>query len=255
MILTLAFTFFYSQPSVVVRPNPVLFKLPESAISESKENQSPQGPRASHSSSGLPYRSIFAVLTLDSILIYDTHHSSPLSIVRGLHYAGLTDCTWSKDGHSLMVCSTDGYISILNFSQGELGQVYTPPVAAVEPKETTTPPAAVLVEAPTETPMIPPCEPGSSATTLSAPPTKKAKTRITPTLISTPPLVDHKEENEINKPMEQQQLASAKRAIHVETETVGAAVTKMSLSSDAAADEEKPKKKKKRIQPVLISSN
>jgi hypothetical protein len=149
-----------------------------------------------------------------------------------------------------MVCSTDGYISILNFSQGELGLVYTPPVAAAEPKETTTPPA-VLVEAPTETPMIPPCESGSSAI-LSAPPTKKAKTRITPTLISTPPLVDHKEENESNKPMEQ--LASVKRTIHTETETVGAAVTKMSLSSDAA-DDEKPKKKKKRIQPLLISSN
>ena len=85
-----------------MRPNPVLFKLPHAAVVESKENLSPgSSTKDVHSSDGLPYRSIFAVLTLDSVLLYDTFHCRPLSIARGLHYAGLTDCTWSKDGWTL----------------------------------------------------------------------------------------------------------------------------------------------------------
>ncbi len=125
------------KPSVVVRPNPILFQLPRDVQSDSKENlkQSPPQSRLSPSSSSpsqldnssnniIPYRSIFAVLTIDSILIYDTYHSRPLCIARGLHYAGLTDCTWTPDGRNLIVCSTDGYVSILSFAKGELGEEY-----------------------------------------------------------------------------------------------------------------------------------
>ena len=76
------------------------------------------------SKSPIPYRSIFAVLTLDTIYVYDTFHSRPLAVAKGLHYAGLTDCTWSADGHKLMVTSTDGYVSMLIFQAGELGEIY-----------------------------------------------------------------------------------------------------------------------------------
>ena len=92
---------------MVVRPNPVLFQLP---------------PNAKPSS--LPYRSVFAVLTSDTVLLYDTHHSHPLAMARGLHYAGLTDAAWSEDGKTLFVTSSDGYVSILSFGNGELGDVY-----------------------------------------------------------------------------------------------------------------------------------
>jgi chromatin assembly factor 1 subunit B len=121
------------KPSVVIRPNPVLFQLPNQVQLDSKENlnslQSSPSSVASNegckrSEAILPYRSIFAVLTVDSILIYDTFHSKPLCIARGLHYAGLTDCSWSSDGHHLVVSSTDGYISMISFEQGELGEVY-----------------------------------------------------------------------------------------------------------------------------------
>jgi hypothetical protein len=96
---------------------------------------------------------------------------------------------------------------------------------------------------PEELPLIPPCEPGQT-TVLQAPPAKRAKkTRITPTLISTspvtstpPPMVGIPTDN-----------AAVKRAICTETESVGAAVTKLSLSGEK-------QKKKKRIQPLLISS-
>jgi len=100
------------KPSVVISPNPVLFQLPTTNDVEKSD--------ICHSCP-LPYRSIFAVLTLDTVFIYDTYHSRPLSVARGLHYASLTDCTWSSDGRTLIVSSTDGYISILSFSDGELG--------------------------------------------------------------------------------------------------------------------------------------
>jgi chromatin assembly factor 1 subunit B len=101
----------YVQPSRVICPNPLLFELPLS--SESKKHN------------GLPYRSIFAVLTEKSILIYDTYHGKPLCLARGLHYAGLTDAVWTSDGRTLLVSSSDGYISVISFKEGELGTVYS----------------------------------------------------------------------------------------------------------------------------------
>lgn len=102
-----------------MRPNPVLFQLPPN----SNANRAP-----------LPYRSIFVVLTADTVLIYDTHHDHPLAIARGLHYAGLTDAAWSADGRTLFVTSSDGYVSILSFGAGELGKVYVPPAVKVVEK-------------------------------------------------------------------------------------------------------------------------
>ena len=99
------------QPSRVICPNPLLFELPLSC-DDKKHN-------------GLPYRSIFAVLTEKSILIYDTYHGKPLCLARGLHYAGLTDAVWTSDGRTLLVSSSDGYISVISFKEGELGTVYT----------------------------------------------------------------------------------------------------------------------------------
>ncbi len=165
------------KPSVVIRPNPKLFHLPKRAKVNAKEN-------LGTSTSCLPYRSVFAVLTGDSILIYDTHHSRPLCIARGLHYAGLTDCSWTSDGRHLVVCSTDGYISIVSFEEGELGEVFY-----VAEAHTITNTSRCSLESDLVGNMkkskaklatnvnsvtLPPCEPGNSA--LVAPPTKKART-------------------------------------------------------------------------------
>eukprot|EP00584_Thalassiosira_punctigera_P000770 CAMPEP_0172531222 /NCGR_PEP_ID=MMETSP1067-20121228/4711_1 /TAXON_ID=265564 ORGANISM="Thalassiosira punctigera, Strain Tpunct2005C2" /NCGR_SAMPLE_ID=MMETSP1067 /ASSEMBLY_ACC=CAM_ASM_000444 /LENGTH=727 /DNA_ID=CAMNT_0013315579 /DNA_START=123 /DNA_END=2306 /DNA_ORIENTATION=+ len=109
------------KPSVVVRPNPIMFQLP---------------PNGKSKPTPLPYRSVFAVLTADTVLIYDTHHDRPLAMARGLHYAGLTDAAWSADGRTLFVTSSDGYVSILSFGVGELGEVYlSPEVRVVEKVE------------------------------------------------------------------------------------------------------------------------
>ena len=187
------FLFFlrcYIQPSIAIRPCPVYFHLPD----EMKEN----------SCHGLPYRSVFAVLTWDSVVLYDTVHTHPLGIVTGLHYCNLVDAAWSSDGRTLLVCSTDGYISILRFEEGELGQVHPGPATATMAASTMelTPPtttatatasslSASVVVPPTKgphpvphlpqpaAPTLPPCEPGVAV--VEGRPPKRAK--LTPLVV------------------------------------------------------------------------
>ena len=265
------------KPSVVVRPNPVLFALPPSVLENSKENQLPinkkvskNHPPGSISPTGLPYRSIFAVLTLDSILIYDTHHAAPLSVIQGLHYSGLTDCCWSPDGMNLMVCSSDGYISMVNFNNGDLGEVYTPPLSSADVSSSRSDTLSTIqkmevLPPPVDLPPLPPCDKDSLSSVLVAPAAKKAKkTRITPTLVSTGVQSTSTNVTEgvissISSAQATTNMTTSKRAIS-ETEIVGEAVTKLSLGGEvniaaAAAAGEKPKKKKKRIQPQLISTS
>jgi chromatin assembly factor 1 subunit B len=42
----------------------------------------------------LPYRMLYAVLTMDSVAIYDTQQSPPLCLLTKLHYDEFTDATW-----------------------------------------------------------------------------------------------------------------------------------------------------------------
>ncbi len=278
------------KPSVVVRPNPVLFELPPSTLAELKENQCPlnrkitvdrngpmQTPFPATTPSSLPYRSVFAVLTLDSILIYDTHHTAPLSVLQGLHYSGLTDCCWSSDGLNLMVCSSDGYISIVNFADGELGKAYSSPAlkagmassaAAYQLSGGKQAEGIVEEPVPTEVPPLPLCEDDVSDAVLIAPAAKKAKkTRITPTLVSSGQYSSSKSEmNGIvsTSTSAMTKTSTSKRALS-ETDIVGEAVTKLSLETNNSRIENngvktdtslegKPKKKKKRVQPLLVSA-
>ena len=68
------------KPSVAVRCSPLLYKLPpNSSSSNDKHNDNvtswPKG--------GLNHRSIFAVLTFDTIYVHDTHHVQPLVVLKG----------------------------------------------------------------------------------------------------------------------------------------------------------------------------
>ncbi len=244
------------KPSVVIRPNPVFFKLPNTAASDLKENvqqtntNRATSPLSSSSSNNdnesvdnIPYRSIFAVLTVDSVLIYDTHHARPLCIARGLHYAGLTDCSWSSDGRNLVVCSTDGYVSILSFAEGELGEVYTGVTTSSSTTNTTSVRMTdntfhydrkdvltkdTFIKADKESnPSLPPCEPGQSAT-IYAPPSKRAKVdqrekkRVVPTLLSS-----NADENTKNVKSETNNGESNS----METEEVVGAVTNLSINN------------------------
>ncbi|KAH1251207.1 Chromatin assembly factor 1 subunit FAS2 [Glycine max] len=73
----------------------------------------------------LPYRIIFAVATLNSLYIYDTESTSPIAVLAGLHYAAITDITWSSDAHYLALSSQDGFCSLVEFENDELGSPYS----------------------------------------------------------------------------------------------------------------------------------
>ncbi|KAK6150727.1 hypothetical protein DH2020_015659 [Rehmannia glutinosa] len=95
-----------SKPVVAVRFCPITFNL-----------------RGTNTSSffKLPYRYIFAVATLNSLYIYDTESIQPIVIVAGVHYAAITDIAWSPAGNYLALSSQDGYCTLLEFENQELG--------------------------------------------------------------------------------------------------------------------------------------
>lgn len=63
---------------------------------------------------------IFAVVSLDSVLIYDTQHLLPILVVKNAHYASLSDVSWAEDARFLVLCSLDGYVSVV-FLPDQLG--------------------------------------------------------------------------------------------------------------------------------------
>ncbi len=74
---------------------------------------------------------VFAVGCTDVIYLYDTESfKRPIARISGLHLAGHTDVSWTPDGRSLLVSSTDGYVSIIAFSELVLG---TPPAESALP--------------------------------------------------------------------------------------------------------------------------
>ena len=58
----------------------------------------------------LPYRMVFAVATVETVIIYDTTGQQPLVVLGGLHFeaAPITDIAWSCDGRYLAISSYDG---------------------------------------------------------------------------------------------------------------------------------------------------
>ncbi len=94
---------------------PTESESPRKSSKESKVKKPPSKP--------LKYRYIFAVATLDSVVVYSTQrsHVKPIAYLSNLHYAPLTDISWSKDGHFLLLSSTDGFCTIVEFEAEELG--------------------------------------------------------------------------------------------------------------------------------------
>ena len=202
-----------ARPAVAIRPNPIRFALPETEpLSSSssvdnknnnldedgdKENARPStadgGRDAAHD---LPYRTVVAVLTWDSVVIYDTYHDQPLALLTGLHYANLTDATWTANGHDLLVASSDGYLSLIRFAPGELGtpldnnnnvvNVDNTRGVTTATRRSTIPlgfaaqqpqPSTCSTLQPSFSPgvILPPCEPGPVQLATAQPPSKKAK--------------------------------------------------------------------------------
>ncbi|KAI8054364.1 WD40-repeat-containing domain protein [Syncephalis plumigaleata] len=131
------------KPSVATRCSPVLYRL--------RPNES--------SFIQLPYRIVYAIASQDGVTIHDTQQMEPLAIIANMHYATLTDLSWSWDGRQLMFTSTDGYCSLVVFEEGELGEPLSKTETALFSRTTLQPTAISNSTAP-------------------------KKRRITPTLIS-----------------------------------------------------------------------
>uniref|UniRef100_A0A0N5AQJ7 WD_REPEATS_REGION domain-containing protein n=1 Tax=Syphacia muris TaxID=451379 RepID=A0A0N5AQJ7_9BILA len=74
---------------------------------------------------GLPYRVVWATLTLDAVTFYDSQTTVPFSYLDGIHYNNLSDASWSSDGRILLVSSLEGYCSIIRFDLDCIGKVIT----------------------------------------------------------------------------------------------------------------------------------
>jgi len=72
--------------------------------------------------SGLDYKLVWAVATLEAVLIYNSESLSPVKAVSNSHLLSLTDLAWFGD-RILAVSSLDGYVSFIIFEEGELGEV------------------------------------------------------------------------------------------------------------------------------------
>ncbi|KAF4035218.1 WD domain G-beta repeat [Phytophthora infestans] len=99
--------------SLAVRCSPLLYEL-RRPDSHAEGSSVPNLFKTKH-------RSVFAVITLDAVVIYDTQQTHPICTIKGLHYADLTDATWTADGQTLSISSTDGYISFIKFEDGFFG--------------------------------------------------------------------------------------------------------------------------------------
>lgn len=100
------------QPTVGVRFAPTLFALTPPASGEGPPTALLQ----------LPYRSLFAVSSLDGVYVYDTQRAYPIAAAEHLHYTAITDLAWNAEASLLAVTSSDGYCTFLSFDAGELGQ-------------------------------------------------------------------------------------------------------------------------------------
>ncbi|KAN0078547.1 WD40-repeat-containing domain protein [Elaphomyces granulatus] len=132
---------FTSLPDPVVSSSNSASMEPPPLSASSDSSKALQSPRAienegsniaqgSSSAFALPYRIVYAVATQDAVLVYDTQQQTPLCVVSNLHFATFTDLSWSNDGLTLIMSSSDGFCSTLSFSPGELGQPYVAAVSA-----------------------------------------------------------------------------------------------------------------------------
>jgi len=67
----------------------------------------------------LPYRLVFAIGTVDQVLIYSSECVFPIAVVGNIHYATINDFCWDSAGRKLLAASSDGYISIISIGSDE----------------------------------------------------------------------------------------------------------------------------------------
>ena len=66
---------------------------------------------------------VFVVTTVSSFYVMRSDRPKPVAFGTDLHCTAIVDASWSYDGTLLAVCSTDGYMTLVRFEEGELGGV------------------------------------------------------------------------------------------------------------------------------------
>ncbi|KAI1716780.1 chromatin assembly factor 1 subunit B [Ditylenchus destructor] len=85
---------------------------------------------------GLPYRLVYAVMTKDSVMVYDSQYSEPFYYIDNMHFNVLTSVSWSPDGKVLAISSMEGYISFVTVEHRVIGKVCKkPPIKEEETME------------------------------------------------------------------------------------------------------------------------
>ncbi|ETV91876.1 hypothetical protein, variant 12 [Aphanomyces invadans] len=108
----------HEKGALAIRCSPVLYAL--------------RGVPTARNTFGLPYRVIFAVATLTSVAIYDSQLPRPICVVDRVHYADLTDISWSADGTVLAAASLDGYVSLITLTEADVGAPVPPEGATAD---------------------------------------------------------------------------------------------------------------------------
>jgi chromatin assembly factor 1 subunit B len=94
-------------PVLAIRFSPVFYSL-----------RNPAGFEPLH---GMNYRMYFAIVTKETVAIYDTEQFIPLTVIQNIHFAPLTDIAWFGDGRSVLVSSEDGYCTLITLAAEALG--------------------------------------------------------------------------------------------------------------------------------------
>lgn len=83
-----------SDVPAVHSPAPHPLNSSNSGVATSSKNSVPATSSPTGSVFALPYRMLYAVLTMDTITIYDTQQAGPVCLLTKLHYDEFTDMSW-----------------------------------------------------------------------------------------------------------------------------------------------------------------
>lgn len=223
------------KPSLAVCCSPVLYKLRKSCATAAGDKTKDSDIKNTNGLNGpvftLPYRVVYAVLTQDSVLVYDTEQQQPLAVISNINYSALTDAAWSPDGQTLFVTSTDGFCSAVLFDN-ELGEVYH--------GETKKAALSGLSKA--------------SELHLSTSSTIDSKSATTPTSSSPIIKMDTKEQPTVTASHSVAKTSTNKRPASASQPSSPTSTAVPPLSREVVPSASGvPKKKKKRIAPTLVS--
>lgn len=96
---------------IAIKCNPRLFELIDD----------PHDSSNSFLSFSLPYRIIYAVVSQDTLVIFDSQSNKALFGASSMHFGTITDLAWSSDGLTLILSATDGFCTLVQFDSIELG--------------------------------------------------------------------------------------------------------------------------------------